>query len=138
MANAFYDSARHDYPAGADPWISGTVKATLVNAGYTYNSGHSNLAALGANILSGITDQTLAGKTISGGGTVAANSVTFAGLTAAQTLKAIVLYQDLGGGTTRLIAYFDSGTGFPLTTTGADVTVDWNATAVNGTVFNVV
>lgn len=135
MANAFYNAAKHDILTGDDPWVSGSVKATLVNAGYTFNIAHTQYSDISGSILSGVTDQSVGGKTVSPSGTAAGNSVTFGGVTAAQTAKAVIIYIDLGGGVTRLIAYFDTGTGFPLTTTGANITIDWNNTPVNGTVY---
>lgn len=135
MANAFYNAALQDIPNGATPWSTGSIKATLVGSGYTYSATHSTLADLGGNQLSGCTPQALTGNAVSTAGVATANSITFSGVTASQALEAIVLYIDLGGGSTRLIAYFDTGAGLPLTTTGADITVDWNATPGNGTVF---
>lgn len=137
MANAFYTAAKHDFPTGDVQWGLSDIKATLVNAGYTFSAAHTTLADLGANVLAGITNQALTGEAVSAGGVASADSVTFAGVTAAQTLKALILYDDQGGGVTRLIAYFDTGAGFGLTTTGADITVDWNGTPANGTVFTV-
>lgn len=135
MSNQFYDSARHDVPAGLMPWLTGTWKATLVNAGYTFDPAHATLADILAFILTGVTDQTLSGQALGPQGQGSANSCAFTGVAAAQIAKAVIVYRDNGGGDTRLLVYLDSGAGFPLTTTGATVSVDWNNTPVNGTVF---
>lgn len=135
MANAAYDELRSRLPIGGVDWLTANIKATLVNAGYVYNAGHVGLADLGANVIAGITNQALTVTNVDATGFVSVDSATFSGATAAQTVKAIIVYVDVGGGITYLLWYFDTGTGFPLTTTGADVTVDWNGTAGNGTMW---
>lgn len=135
MANAFYYVALDDVPLGANPPDAGTLTVTLVGTGYTFSPSHTTLADLGSNVLAGVTDQALGTLTITDPGVYSGPSITFSGVTAGQTVKAIILYLDEGGGTTKLIGYFDTGVGFPYVTTGSDITIDWNATAGSGTVY---
>lgn len=135
MANAAYNNLRSLLPAGGIDFLTDDIKATLVNASYTYDATHVDLADLGANVLGGITNQAINITNVDSVGNVEADSITFSGLTAAQVAKALIVYVDRGGGNTELLWYFDTGAGFPLTTTGADVSVDWNGTAANGTMW---
>lgn len=138
MANQAYDNQRFYASEGGIDWLTNTIKATLVKPTYIVNSTHDGIADLGANQLAGVTPQTLNVTGISAFGEVNADSLVFTGVTTGQTAKAIVLYVDLGGGVTKLLWYLDIGTGFPLTTTGAAITVDWNASVGNGIVWKAV
>jgi len=136
MSNAFYDSARHDFATGAMPWVSGTWKAALLNNSATYNNANTQFSDVSANQIG--SSNTLTGNAVSAPGVCSSDSTTFTSISSSLTVKAIVIYIDLGGGVTRLMAWFDTGTGLPLTTTGTNITVDWNATVSHGTVFTVV
>jgi hypothetical protein len=135
MSNQFYDSARHDIPAGSMPWETGTFRSTLVNASYVFDPAHAAWSDISAFILAGVTDQNLAGKALSPVGAGSANSLSFSDVTAGQVAAGVITYQDVGGGLTRLMTFHDTGVNFPLSTTGATVSVDWSNTPVNGVVF---
>lgn len=137
MPNQFYDAARHDAWEGTMPWLTGVWKATLVNAGYTFDPAHTSQADIAAYVLAGVTDQTLTGQSLGPQGQGNANSLSFTGVAAAQTAKAVIVYRDNGGGSTRLAIYYDGVAGFPLTTSSAPVAVDWNNTPINGQLFGV-
>lgn len=76
--------------------------------------------------------ETLASKTI---GTVAAGvfdaaNVTFTAVTG-NSVESVNIYKDTGTPATgNLIAYFDTGTGLPVTPNGGDITVTWNASGI--------
>lgn len=131
MSNA-YDELRSLLPIAGVDWLTDDIKVTLVTDTYVFDATHTDLAALGANVIAGITNQSVNITNVDATGFVSADSVTFSGATAAQTVGGIVVYVDRGGGTTQLLWFFDTGTGFPLTTTGADITVDWNGSAGTG------
>jgi hypothetical protein len=122
MANAIYPlykQALLDGSANTD-MSAGTVKATLVDTGtYTYSALHDF-----EDDLSGIvgTAQTLGSKTFTNGAFDSANP-TWTAVTGA-TVEAIVIYLDTGTpGTSRLIAYIDTGqTNLPVTPNGGDIT----------------
>jgi hypothetical protein len=106
-------------PAGAN------IKACLVTSAYTYNAAHDFL-----DDVTGIeeTSGNLASKTVVNGVFDAAD-ITFTG-TAGSPAAALILYVDTGtAGTSRLIAYDDTISGFPVTL-GGDVTIRWNASGI--------
>jgi hypothetical protein len=73
------------------------------------------------------TPQTLTSPTVTAGVFDAAD-VTFTAVTAGSTCEGVVIYKDTGvAGTSPLIAYIDTITGFPLATNGGDITVQWDA-----------
>lgn len=78
------------------------------------------------------TPETLASKTI---GSVAAGvfdaaNVTFTAVTGA-SVESVNIYKDTGAAaTSNLIAYFDTGSGLPVTPNGGDITVTWNASGI--------
>lgn len=75
------------------------------------------------------TDQTLGAKTVAGG-VFDAGDPTWTAVTAGDTSEGVVVYKDTGvAGTSPLLLYIDTITGFPLATNGGDITVQWD----NGT-----
>lgn len=136
MANVFYDKAREDFATAQLDWLTTNVFAVLVDASYVFDATETDLTAISAAYLSGMTPQALTGLAVTSTGTVSADSSVFAGVTSGQTAAAVIIYADQGAGRFDPILYYDTGAGFPLTTTGASVTVDWNATALNGTLYS--
>ena len=135
--NQAYDNLRYDLAIGAIDFLTDNIKATLVKSSYVVDPTHADLADLGAHVVSGITPQPLFVTAVEPDGFVKANSIVFTGAPTAIMVGAVILYVDRGSGVTELLWYFDSGTGFPLLTTGAGITVDWNGTAANGIVFKI-
>lgn len=106
--------------------VANTIKVALLTSGYSYSAAHDFYNDLGANVVG--TDQTLANKTIALG-VFDADDATWAGLTGS-AVSYLAIYKDTGNAaTSRLIAYFDTITGFPLTPSGADLTVRWSSGA---------
>ena len=59
-----------------------------------------------------------------------AADITYTAVTSGSTAKAIVIYKDTGlSGTSPLLAYIDTITGFPLATNGGDITIVWDSGA---------
>lgn len=117
------------YPLGAEKMLTAqinfpddTIKAVLVPSTYTYSAAHEfldDLTTIG-------TAQELLNKTIIGGA-FDADDITFPMLASGSVIKAVVLYQHTGvGGTSALIAYYDTVTGFPAATNGGSHTVTWS------------
>ncbi len=130
MANAVYDLARQAFLEGNIAWLSGNIKAVLVDTGaYTFSQAHQFLSDVpgGARIA---TSGDLANKT-SAAGVADADDVVFANVgPAGTTIEAMVLYVDTGvAGTSRLICYIDTATGLPVTANAADITVVFDAGA---------
>lgn len=108
---------------------SGNVKAVLVDtADYTYSATHefySSLTSAGRVAIS----PNLGTKTVTNGLFDAADT-TFSAVTG-DVSEAIVIFIDTGTeGTSRLVAYLDSGTGLPVTPNGGDINVAWNASGI--------
>jgi hypothetical protein len=74
------------------------------------------------------TSGNLASKSVTAGVFDAAD-VTFTAVTGA-TVESVVIYKDTGtAGTSSLIAFYDTGTGLPVTPNGGDITVVWSSGA---------
>lgn len=125
MANALYGKGKEKFGAGSINWGSDTIKVALVLSAYTVNlSTHEFYSDISANVLG--TPQTLGSKTSTLGVFDAADP-TWAAVASGSTVKAAVIYKDTGvAGTSPLIAYVDTITGFPLATNGGDITVAWD------------
>lgn len=136
MANQFYNVARNDFATAQIDWLTSSAFAVLVDNSYTFDATEADLSAITPAIPSGCTAQALTGTAVTPTGTVSADSSVFAGVASSQTVKAVIIYIDQGAGRFDPVLYYDTGAGFPLVTTGADVTVDWNATALNGTLYS--
>ena len=130
MANALYPLWVAGLLQGSSNMtLNGTVKAALIDTNdVSYSAAHDFYNDISAGVVG--TPQTLGSKTYTGGVFDAAD-VTFTGLTGDQ-LEAIVIYIDTGNpATSPLVAWIDTGiTNSPLTPTGADVTIVWNASGI--------
>lgn len=125
MANALYTKAKEKMLSGAINFTSDTIKVALVSNAYpqdlTVDEFYSSISAYVLD-----TDVTLTSKSVTGGVFDAAD-VTWLAVTAGATSEAVVIYKDTGTpATSPLIAYIDTITGFPLTTNGGDITVQWD------------
>ena len=120
-----YDKGREGFLSGDIDWDANTIKVVGVDTGaYTPNlSTHQFLSDIpsGARIF---TSPALSGKTTTAG-VADANDVTVTAVTGT-SVEALVVYQDTGTvGTSRLIAYIDTGSGLPFTPNGSDVSISW-------------
>lgn len=112
---------------GAAP-TAGTLKAVMVKNTYVQNltsdEFYSDISTYAC-----CTPLALASVTVTGG-IVDSNDPTFTGVSTGDTAEAIVLYMDTGNpATSWLVAYIDVITGFPVATTGGNVSPQWD----NGT-----
>lgn len=127
MANALYGLGKQKLLSSTNALSldTDTIKASLVTSAYTPNLTTDEFyTAISAHVIG--TTQTLAGKNIALG-VFDANDITFPTVTAGATAKYVVLWKDTGTpGTSALLACLDTITGFPLTTNGGDVTVQWD------------
>jgi hypothetical protein len=124
MASGLYDIAKEGFLGGTLGWNSGVVKAQLVGTGYTANfSTHEDLADISAKIAPPIEVQV---RTITDG-VADAQDLVFESLSPGQVVAACVIYLDTGtAATSTLIAYIDD---LDVTTTGGDLTVEWDSGA---------
>jgi hypothetical protein len=130
MANALYPKYKEAIiQASANSSLTGTVKAVLIDtASYTYSAAHEFYSSASAGAVG--TPQTINTKTYVNG-TFDGDNVTFTALTGA-TCEAIIVFIDTGtAGTSRLVAYFDTGvTNLPVTPNGGDVSITWSGSGI--------
>ena len=132
MANAIYPKYKQAcIGGGANTDLSaGTVKVAIIDtADEAYNAADEFLSDItGAGIVA--TSPALTSKTVTNGVFDAADP-TITGVTGDQA-EALIFYVDTGvAGTSRLIAFLDSGwTGLPVTPNGSDITLQFNASGI--------
>ena len=125
MANALYAKGKEKFLTGAINLSSDTIKVRLVKNTYAQNLGTDEFISSVTKI-TGTTDQTLTGKSVTDGVFDAADP-TFTAVPSGETSEGVVIYKDTGvEGTSPVIAYIDTITGFPLATNGGDITVQWD------------
>lgn len=126
MANALYNAARQAFLDGDLDWAAQNFKVVLVDtADYTFSQTHDFLddVPVGARVA---TSGNLTNKT-STAGVADADDIVFTAVTGDQA-EALIIYQDTGtAGTSRLVAYIDTVTGFPVTPNGGDIYVTWDS-----------
>lgn len=125
MANAFYRKGAQKILNGDIDFDTDTIKVALVKNTYAENLTTDEFyTAISSHVLD--TDITLTGVTITNG-VFDANDVTWESVAAGDTTEGVVIYKDTGSAATSpLLAYIDTITGFPLTTNGGNVTVQWD------------
>lgn len=129
MANAIYPKYKEallDALANVD-LMSSTVKVTLVDlADYTYNAAHDFIDDVpsGARVA---TATLSTGKSVTNG-VFDADDITFTSVTGDQSEALIVWIDTTVEGTSRLVAFIDTGvTGLPVTPNGGNINVTWDA-----------
>jgi hypothetical protein len=136
MANALYVAYRNGVLGAHATRVdldADTIKAVLIDHGTdtpapTTDDFYNDISAG----LVGAMSSALTGKTI---GTVAAgvfdaDNVTFTAVSG-NSVESVNLLKDTGNAATSdLIAYWDTGTGLPVTPNGGDITVTWNASGL--------
>lgn len=128
MANAHYAKGKEKTLKALINWETATIKAALVRNDYPQNLTTDEFYSTISSYVVG-TPQALANKTVTNG-IFDADDVTFSAVAAGSTCEAVVLYVDTGNpATSSLLAYIDTITGFPYTTSGGDCLIQWD----NGT-----
>lgn len=126
MANALYSKGKEKILSASINFPSDTIKVALVKNTYPQNLTTDEFYSTISTYVVG-TPQTLGTKTVTGGVLDAAD-VTWLAVTAGDTFEAVVIYKDTGvAGTSPLLAYIDTITGFPLASNGGDITVQWDS-----------
>lgn len=125
MANALYGLGKNKILTAAINLSTDTIKVRLVKNTYTQNLSTDEFISSVTKI-TGTTDQTLTGKSVTLG-VFDADDVTFAAVPTGETSEGVVIYKDTGvEGTSPVLAYIDTITGFPLATSGGNITVQWD------------
>ena len=133
MANALYGLGKQKLlsATSAISLDTDTIKCSLIINTYPQNLTTDEFYTAISSYLAGgasaaMNTQTLASKSVTLGVFDAAD-VTFPSVTAGATCEAVVIWKDTTvAGTSPLIAYIDTITGFPLLTNGGDVTIQWD------------
>lgn len=127
MANALYAKGKEKLlsSTNAISLDTDTIKVALVTNAYAQNLTTDEwYTSISAHVVG--TPITLASKTITEGVFDAAD-VTWPTIASGSTFEAVVIYKDTGtAGTSPLLAYIDTITGFPLASNGGDITVQWS------------
>jgi hypothetical protein len=136
MANALYVAFRNGVLGSHATRVdldADTIKAALIDHGtdtpnVTTDDFYNDISAgLVGSLSSALTSKTI--------GTVAAgvfdaDNVTFTAVSG-NSVESVNLIKDTGtSSTSDLIAYWDTGTGLPVTPNGGDITVTWNASGL--------
>ena len=136
MANALYVAFRNGVLGSHATRVdldADTIKAALIDHGtdtpnVTTDDFYNDISAgLVGSLSSAFTSKTI--------GTVAAgvfdaDNVTFTAVSG-NSVESVNVLKDTGNAATSdLIAYFDTGTGLPVTPNGGDITVTWNASGI--------
>lgn len=136
MANALFDPGREGFLAGEIDWNTAVIKCALVR-GYTFSAAHkfvSEVTGAGGTLVA--TSGALTSIAVTNGVADAAD-VTFTAVPSGAAITSIVVFQSsaVGGGADvaataqRLIAFYDTGTGLPVTPNGGDIVVQWGNVA---------
>lgn len=125
MANTLYALGKQKFLSATINLPSDTIKVALVKNDYAQNLTTDEFyTSISASVVG--TPQTLANKSVALG-VFDADDITYTAPTAGVTCEGVVIYKDTGSGATSpLLAYIDTITGFPLTTTGGNVTIQWD------------
>lgn len=125
MANEFYTKGKERILRGEINFESGVIKAALVKNTYAQDIANDlSIDTVGAAAFT--TQPTLTAKTIINGVFDAAD-VVFPSVPAGEVYEGVVLFLDaVNPANAHLIAYIDNIIGFPVTSTGADIGVQWD------------
>lgn len=127
MANSLYEKGRQAFLEGGIAWLTDTIKLVLVDtADYTVNlATHDNLDDVPAAARVA-TSSALTGKTTTDG-VADADDVVLTSVSG-DISEALVLFKDTGTeSTSKLIAYYDTAIGLPVTPVGTNITIQWDS-----------
>ncbi len=129
MANQWYPKANNHIGAGLNLTTANKLKFALVTSGYTFSTASEFVTDLGANIVARtayLTSVTLG--TVGPGILDAADSV-FTALTGSVGTQLVLLYDTGSDATSPVLLQMDNTdcAGLPVTPTGADVPLTFNA-----------
>ena len=125
MANAWYRKGAEKVLLARVNFDTDTIKARLVKNTYAQNLSTDEFIS-SVTAITGSTDQTLANTSVTDG-VFNADDITFTAVPAGETSEGVVIYKDTGvEGTSPLLMYIDTITGFPLATNGGNVVIQWD------------
>lgn len=130
MANSLYPLGKQRILEKLIDFKNDDIQAVIVSSDYVPDQNTDEfLTAIQAYVLGG-DPKSLANKTTTRG-VFDADDVAWLKVAAGATAKAVVLFKNTGeAGTSPLLAYIDTITGFPVATNGSDITVQWDSGAL--------
>jgi hypothetical protein len=137
MANVWYGPCKQGLLQGDIDYETAVIVAYLIDTNdYTFSAAHQFLSSVpaAARVAGPVT---LGTKTVSATGVIDSADPTFPTVTGDQS-EAIILVQQsaaaggaaLAEGAQRLLVYVDTATGLPVTPSGSNITVTWNASGI--------
>lgn len=136
MANALYVAFRNGVLGSHATRVdldADTIKVAMIDHGtdtpnVTTDDFYDDISAgLVGALSSALTSKTIG---VVAAGVFDADNVTFTAVSG-NSVESVNVLKDTGAGATSdLIAYFDTGTGLPVTPNGGDITVTWNASGI--------
>lgn len=127
MANGLYDTARNDFLTGGISWTTDTIKVNLIDTG-VYTVDLTNHQFYSAVPSSAVIASTSLANTTAVAGVADADDPAFPTVTSGKTVGAVIIYKDTGtASTSPLIAYIDTATGLPITTSGGNVIIQFSS-----------
>lgn len=131
MANALYQEGKRAIGNKEIQLSVDTLTVLLIASGYTFSQSHTSVSAsitshvATAGGVAHAASVALGSVTWSSAAVLGAANSTFSTINGGQTIIGIVVAK---GDTP--IAYIDTGAGFPFTSSGGDVSVDWSGSGV--------
>jgi len=131
MGGALYDKGREAFlgPAtGQINWFNDTIKASLVSSSYVPDlTSHQFVPSIHAHTAS-LTAQTVGSRTVTNG-VADGDDVSFTAVAANFVFDYVALFKDSGSPNTSQLIALISGSGMPLTSSGADISIVWSNSA---------
>jgi hypothetical protein len=138
MANVVYNTAKKRLLDGGFNWGSLDLRVLLVTSGYVVDAddvfvddltpGSNELAGTGY-VRKALASESTAQDDVNDRAEGDADDVTWTGINAGTTAAAVIFTQVTTDADSWLVAYIDTG-GFPITTNGGDLTIQWNAEGI--------
>ena len=125
MSNAHYAKGKEKILTAQINFLTDTIKVAMVKNTYPQNLSTDEFLSTVSSYVLG-TPQTLTGKSVTNG-IFDADDPVFAAVAAGDVSEGVIIYKDTGNAaTSSLLEYIDTITGFPLTTNGGDIVVQWD------------
>jgi hypothetical protein len=132
MSNVLYNKFKQAcLDAGTSPNVdlnTSNVKATLIRtSAYTFSQAHEFLSSAATRVA----DSANVSLPTIVSGTFDCSDITWSAVAAGAAIDAIIFWVDTGvAATSRLIAYFDTASGLPITPNGSDITLTINVSGL--------
>lgn len=131
MANALYQEGKRALGNKEIDLDLDTLTAHLVLNTYTFSQAHTSVATsinshiATAGAVPNAASANLSGVSWSAAAVLDSTDPNFSTVDGGQSIKAVILAK---GDTP--IAYIDTGSGFPFTSSGGDITINWSASGI--------